>query len=129
MVRPGRASGPRVVRAGLAPDEQDPQLRQLRLDRRQQGRTANEARDLSIPQEIGELVREQRDARRTEDEGAPAIREPRSPPRRNRRRSSCPGRRDRRARKAIPLRRDPDEIADAGCSMTTPLGLPVVPEV
>ena len=45
-----------VVRAGLAADQQDPELRQLRLDRRQQGRAAAEARDPSIPQEIGEFV-------------------------------------------------------------------------
>ena len=95
-----------VVRAGLSPDQQNPELRQLRLDRREQGRAAAEACDPSSPQEIGEFVCEQRDTRSARDEGrAGHQRDPESPPRKNRRQSSCPDRHDRRAqsRSAPPL--------------------------
>src|SRR3981189_2880428 len=113
----------RVVRAGLAPDEQNPELRQLRLDRRQQGRAATEASDPSIPQEIGQFVCEQRDTWSARDEGRaghqwdPDLLHGKIEG--NRHALITPIARC----KPVALRRYPDEIANAGMLNDDPLGL------
>ena len=103
-----------VVGAGLATDQQNPEQRQLGLDRCQQGRAATETRDPSISQEIREFVCEQGDARSSRDERrAGHQRDP------DLFHGKVEGNRhaliDTIARcKPVALRRDPDEVANAG---------------
>ena len=57
-----------VLRAGLAADQQDAQLRQVLLDGREQRRAAGHDGDAALAQEVGEFVADQRRARPRRDE-------------------------------------------------------------
>ena len=89
--------GHEILRASLAADQQDPQVRHVLLDSREQRRTTSHHGHTAFAQKVSELVAHQGPASRARHErraGTSAA--PRSPRRRNRTRSSCPDRRDRR---------------------------------
>ena len=119
-----------VVRARLARDEQEAQARQVFVDRGEQRRHAAQCRHALLDEVAPQVAADEARPRRARHErGARRRAAPRSPRPRSRTRSSCPGRRDRRAAGRRPRAATRTKLQMPAWSIATPFGLPVEPEV